>query len=101
VKPEAVEKLAADIARLIAEREPEQLPAATAPPLLTARAVAARLQTNVQAVYRLAREGELPPVVLGTRSYRWTEDTVAAFIERRGAVVTPEVKTLRLVTRRA
>jgi predicted DNA-binding transcriptional regulator AlpA len=64
--------------------------------LLCARDVARRLQTNTQAVYRLAREGRLPAVKISTRSYRWTEEVVSAFIqandtEQHGA------KTLRLL----
>jgi excisionase family DNA binding protein len=51
-----------------------------APPLLTARDVAARLQTNTQTIYRLAREGKLPTVPISTRTRRWTEDAVEAFI---------------------
>jgi excisionase family DNA binding protein len=59
-----------------------------APRLLTARDVAERLQTNTQAVYRLAREGKLPAVPLGERTLRWTEESVADFIETGG--VKPE-----------
>lgn len=94
-----VEKLAADIMRLIAERTPAESPV-DAPRLLTARDVAERLQTNAQAVYRLARDGRLPAVVLGTRSYRWTEQVVTDFIARNGAQ-SQAVNTLRLVRSRA
>lgn len=61
--------------------------------LLSARDVAQRLQTNKQAVYRLAREGKLPAVKVSARCLRWTEETVSAFIQAkdRGA------KTLRLL----
>ncbi len=102
------DKLSAIVAQAVraalAQAEAEEAQASPgAPRLLTARDVAQRLQTNVQAVYRLAREGELPPVVLGARSYRWTEQVVSAFIAQRGASAepTPEVKTLRLIRRQA
>lgn len=81
-----------------AETEEAQGPP-DAPRLLTARDVAQRLQTNTQAVYRLAREGTLPAVVLGTRSYRWTEQVVAEFIAQRGVRAQPN--SLRLVRARA
>jgi len=86
VKREALEKLSAEIARLISEIEPEQQTAPAAPPLLIARDVAARLQTNTQAVYRLERKGKLPAVQLGQRTKRWTEDVVNKFIKQGGVV---------------
>lgn len=61
-----------------------------AAPLLTARDVAARLRTNVQTVYRLAREGQLPPVETGRRTLRWTEAVVVEFIGRRGRATEQE-----------
>ena len=71
-----------------------------APPLLTAHDVAARLQTNEQAVYRLAREGELPAVQTGQRAKRWTENAVNDFIRRNGVTEQSEqsqTKALRLL----
>ena|SRR2546421_10210144 len=97
------EKLSALVAQVVRDAliqaETEEASTTPAPSLLTARDVAQRLQTNTQAIYRLARDGKLPPdVVLGTRSYRWTEHTVDQFIERGGIAqrATQERKTLRL-----
>jgi len=103
VKREEVEKLGADIARLLAERATEPSPSPDAPPLLTAADVARKLQINRQAVYRLAREGILPAVVLGVRSYRWTEQTVVDFISRGGIAAQHEQQTnsLRFLRSRA
>ena len=70
---------------------------ADTPSLLTATDVAERLQTNVQTVYRLAREGKLPAVQTGQRAKRWTENSVNEFIRRGGVVVEPQPKTLRLL----
>ena len=103
MKPETVEKLAADIARMIAERAPEEAATVAPPPLLTARDVATRLQINTQAVYRLTREGKLSAVACGPRTLRWTEDAVCAFIAQ-GGVTEPGVehsKTLRLLQAKA
>jgi excisionase family DNA binding protein len=75
-------ELAALIERILSEKETAEPQAA--PPLLTAPDVAARLQINVQAVYRLAREGKLPAVQIGTRTRRWTENAVNDFVERGG-----------------
>ncbi|MGI8656896.1 MAG: helix-turn-helix transcriptional regulator [Pyrinomonadaceae bacterium] len=86
MKSEAIQKLSAQIARLLSEIEPEQQTAPAAPPLLIARDVAARLQINTQAVYRLEREGKLPAVLLGQRTKRWTEDVVSEFIKQGGIV---------------
>ena len=103
MKREEVEKLGADIARLLAERATEQSPSPDAPPLLTADDVGRKLQINRQAVYRLAREGVLPAVVLGVRSYRWTEQAVIDFVSRGGIAVQREQQTnsLRLMRSRA
>ena len=100
-----VENISALVAQVIrdalAQSQAEEA-APAEPSLLTARDVAARLQTNVQAVYRLARDGRLSPdVVLGPRTYRWTEHTVAAFIERGGVAAPAAANVLRLVGSRA
>jgi excisionase family DNA binding protein len=85
MRPEKLSEVVAQAVRdALAQAEAEEMAASAAPRLLTAPQVADRLQTNVQAIYRLAREGSLPAVVLGTRSYRWTEHVVTDFIERRG-----------------
>jgi len=68
---------------MLAERE-TATPQTAAPELLTARDVARLLNSNTQAVYRLAREGKLPAVKLSPRTLRWTEDAVSAFILRGG-----------------
>lgn len=86
MKLEAIQKLASDLVHLLSERAAEQ-DAKPAPPLLSARDVASRLQTNTQAVYRLAREGKLPAVQLGSRTLRWTDDAVNGFIARGGIAV--------------
>lgn len=65
--------------------------------LLTAKDVAARLQTNTQAVYRLQREGKLPGVKLGQRTLRWTDDVVREFIAQGGIIDQTESKALRLL----
>lgn len=59
-------------------------PGGAAPQLLTAKDVAARLQTNTQTVYRLARGGKLPAVNTGRRALRWAGVTVEDFIRRGG-----------------
>lgn len=61
---------------LIAEAQAEISP----PDLLEVDEVAARLKTNRQAVYRLARTKKLPAVNLGERTLRWTEEVVSSFI---------------------
>ncbi len=99
MKRETVEKLVADIARLIADRAPEETTTAAPLPLLTACDVAARLQINTQAVYRLAREGKLPAIKLSTRTLRWTEDAVSAFVAGGGIIESnaDASKTLRVL----
>ncbi len=81
------------VERLIAEREAEaaleKAPEQCVPRLLKAPAVANLLQTNTQAVYRLAREGKLPAVPLGERTLRWTEESIAEFIARGGIKAEP------------
>jgi len=84
MKQSDVSELAACIARILAEKDTPEPP--PAPSLLTARDVAKRLQVNTQTVYRLAREGKLPAVQLGTRTHRWTEDTVNNFISSGGNI---------------
>lgn len=95
MKREHVTELAGLIERILSEREVAH--ALAAPTLLTARDVARCLQTNTQAVYRLAREGKLPAVKLSTRTLRWTEDSVTAFIASGGTIVSDAgaSKTLR------
>lgn len=56
----------------------------TTPRLLTAPEVAEVLKTNTQAVYRLARNRELPAVNLGQRMLRFTEASVYEFVRRGG-----------------
>ncbi len=88
-----------DLCAVLSE-ESQAKNAAPAPPLLTAHDVAARLQTNEQAVYRLAREGELPAVQTGQRAKRWTENAVNDFIRRNGVTEQSEqsqTKALRLL----
>jgi predicted DNA-binding transcriptional regulator AlpA len=85
MRREVIEKLLAEVARLVAEKEESAVN--VAPSLLKACDVAARLQINTQAVYRLARDGRLPAVELGQRTKRWTEDVVSAFIKQRGAAM--------------
>lgn len=65
--------------------------------LLRAGDVASRLQTNTQAVYRLAREGLLPAVRLSARRLRWTEEAVLSFISREDQKQSARSKTLQLV----
>jgi predicted DNA-binding transcriptional regulator AlpA len=84
VKRDHITELAGLIERILSEREAAHVPAA--PALLTARDVAHCLQTNTQAVYRLAREGKLPAVKLNPRTLRWTEDAVSAFINGDGII---------------
>lgn len=52
--------------------------------LLSAPEVAELLNTNTQVVYRLARNQNLPAVNLGERMLRFTELSVAEFINRGG-----------------
>ncbi len=99
MKSEALKKLATDIALLIADRAPEEAAMPAPPPLLTALDVAARLQINKQAVYRLTREGKLSAIAIGPRTLRWTEEAVSAFITQGGINVQDNApaKNLRLL----
>lgn len=55
---------------------------ATLPGVLTADQVAKHLQTTIQTVNRERREGRLAGFRVG-RSYRYTADDVAAYIQRK------------------
>jgi len=52
--------------------------------LLRADEVAELLNTNLQVVYRLARNQELPAINLGARMLRFTEGSISEFIKRGG-----------------
>ena len=52
--------------------------------LLRADEVAELLNTNLQVVYRLARNQELPAINLGARMLRFTESSISEFIKRGG-----------------
>jgi excisionase family DNA binding protein len=54
------------------------------PQLLRADEVAELLNTNLQVVYRLARNQELPAINLGARMLRFTEGSISEFIKRGG-----------------
>jgi excisionase family DNA binding protein len=63
------------------------MPAAEAAPpplpeLLKADEVAAALGVNAESVWALIREGKLPEVKLGARTYRYRPDAVAAALEK-------------------
>jgi prophage regulatory protein len=54
--------------------------------LLSQREVLALLGVSRVSVYKWRREGRFPaPVVLSTRTLRWREDDVAAFVAARQA----------------
>ena len=91
---EHIKELTGLIERILSAREAAAPP--TSQTLLTARDVARLLQTNTQAVYRLARGGKLPAIKLSTRTLRWTEDAVMAFIAG-GGIEADARKTLRLL----
>lgn len=94
MKRDHIKELTGLIERILSERE--AAPPTIAPSLLTAPDVACLLQTNTQAVYRLAREGKLPAVKLSPRTLRWTEDAVLAFIAS-GGIQAESRKTLRVL----
>lgn len=52
--------------------------------LLSAQDVAELLNTNIQVVYRLARNKDLPAVNLGERMLRFSEVSVSEFIKQGG-----------------
>jgi excisionase family DNA binding protein len=64
---------------MLVSPEPTKLPQ-----LLRAEEVAGLLNTNLQVVYRLARDQELSAINLGPRSLRFTEGSVSEFIKRGG-----------------
>ncbi len=89
-----LDKAKSDLLALLSDAP---VPKESAAPLLTARDIAKRLQVNTQAVYRLAREGKLPAVKLGSRTLRWSEDVVMEFVSRRGVEDQANSKPLRLL----
>lgn len=93
MKREHIKELTGLVERILSERETSP---PTAPLLLTVRDVARCLQTNTQAVYRLAREGKLRAIKLSPRTLRWTEDAVMAFIAG-GGIESETPKTLRVL----
>lgn len=84
----------AEALAVIGEAQPES---EASDSLLQARDVAAILQTNTQAVYRLSREGKLTVIKLGPRTLRWTKEAVEDFISRDSESLQPHAKTLRLL----
>lgn len=83
---EPTKQLASEVGDLVERLVSMLVSPAPAKPahLLTADEVAKLLNTNLQVVYRLARNQQLPAIILGARILRFTEGSISDFIKRGG-----------------
>ena len=62
----------------------ETVAAKAATPMLTVKGIAALLHVSERHVWRLRSAGKLPQPIRIGRSVRWTQQSIAAFIEKGG-----------------
>jgi excisionase family DNA binding protein len=61
--------------------------------VMTPQEVADRLKLNKDTVLRLIRSGKLPAVKIGSKTYRITEDALAAFMRGEQPKTTKNTKS--------